>query len=163
MRKDVNGFCVNKVLDSDTINHRDFIDDFGKQCILMCDGQVKINTMDHSCGSTRLNEKDIKHATSKCVAEKVRSWLIEDATVRPKELKERVMTNTRSWSAPKGCITGRRLLCAHSRVIGKRVLTNCTILRLRLIDLAQPAYLLVITMKLQELSDFKRLFIISLH
>lgn len=31
MRKDVSGFCADKVLDSDTVNHRDFIDDFGKQ------------------------------------------------------------------------------------------------------------------------------------
>jgi ribosomal protein L37AE/L43A len=51
--------------------------------------QVKKNPSVHHCTSTR-RTKNVKNATKFWVCEKVKNWLIEDATLGAKELQRRI-------------------------------------------------------------------------
>ena len=51
--------------------------------------QVKTNPFPHECSSTRRSET-IKAASKFWICEKVKDWLLEDATVGAKELQRRI-------------------------------------------------------------------------
>jgi len=48
-----------------------------------------VNPCDHKCQSSRRIGK-VKHATKFWICEKIKDWLAEDPTVRPKELRRRL-------------------------------------------------------------------------
>jgi hypothetical protein len=50
---------------------------------------VKTNPFDHDCSSTK-RKKKVKNATKHSICEKVKDWLIEDATLGADELRKKL-------------------------------------------------------------------------
>ncbi|KAK1630606.1 hypothetical protein QYE76_004921 [Lolium multiflorum] len=55
----------------------------------LCTVVVKTNPFDHDCSSTK-NQKKVKNATKHWICEKVKDWLIEDATLGADELRKKL-------------------------------------------------------------------------
>jgi hypothetical protein len=88
-----------------------------------------VNPSPHECQSSRSGK--IKHATKFWIHEKVKDWLAEDPTVRPKELRRRLKDDWKVSISYKKCTMERHLLWTSCIVTGTEVLITCTDLRHR--------------------------------
>ena len=104
VRKDVTCFLLEKVVDSDTTNFKDFIESIVNQYppgyqevvhvhyfwpLIISLVQVTRNPFGHICSSTRRKE-NAKNASKHWVCEKVKGWLLENPKLGPKELQQKI-------------------------------------------------------------------------